>query len=101
MLKRDISRERVFIFLDEIQKLKDWHSKVKILYDLNPKMKIFLSGSAQITMWKGTRESLAGRFFDFKIKPLDFDEYLEFKRIKIDLKRHISVFLQTGVLNQG
>lgn len=106
VLHEDISTKKVFIFLDEIQKLKDWASKVKLLYDMNPSTKIFLSGSAQITMWKGTRESLAGRFFDFVIKPLDFDEYLEFKGADIDIsrekvfekdiKRHLAAFLKSG-----
>jgi predicted AAA+ superfamily ATPase len=107
VLRENISHpQRVFLFLDEIQKLKDWVSKVKILYDMNPSAKIFLSGSAQILMWKETRESLAGRFFDFVIRPLDFNEYLEFKGIEIDktrekvfekdLKRHMAGFLKTG-----
>jgi len=106
VLRADISKKRVFLFFDEIHKLKDWVSKVKILYDMNPSAKIFLSGSAQIMMWKGTRESLAGRFFDFVIKPLDFIEYLEFKEVEIDkrrekifekdLKRHMAGFLRSG-----
>ena len=106
VLREDIAKKRVFILLDEIQKLKGWPSKVKLLYDTNPKLKLFLTGSAQITMWRGTRESLAGRFFDFVIKPLDFEEYLDFKEMKIDrnrekifekdLKRHMSGFLKTG-----
>ncbi len=106
ILREDISKKKVFIFLDEIQKLEGWPSKVKLLYDATPKLKIFLTGSAQITMWRGTRESLAGRFFDFVIKPLDFEEYLDFKGVKIDknrekifekdLKRHMRGFLKTG-----
>lgn len=106
VLQNDISKKKVYIFLDEIQKLDGWPSKVKLLYDSNPKLKIFLTGSAQITMWQGTRESLAGRFFDFMIKPLDFEEYLDFKEVTIDkhrekifekdLKRHMAVFLKTG-----
>jgi len=106
VLREDISKKKVFIFLDEIQKLEGWPSKVKLLYDSNPKLKIFLTGSAQITMWRGTRESLAGRFFDFVIRPLDFEEYLDFKGIKIDrnrekifekdLKRQMAGFLKTG-----
>ncbi len=106
VLRDDISKKKVYIFLDEIQKLEGWPSKVKLLYDANPKLKIFLTGSAQITMWQGTRESLAGRFFDFMIKPLDFEEYLDFKEAGIDrdreklfekeLKRHMAVFLKTG-----
>jgi hypothetical protein len=106
VFRDDISKKKVYIFLDEIQKLDGWPSKVKLLYDSNPKLKIFLTGSAQITMWQGTRESLAGRFFDFMIKPLDFDEYLDFKGAAIDkqrekifekdLKRHMALFLKTG-----
>jgi hypothetical protein len=106
VLRADISKKKVFLFFDEIHKLKDWVSKVKMLYDTNPSAKIFLSGSAQIMMWKETRESLAGRFFDFVIKPLDFNEYLEFKEVAIDkkrekifekdLKRHMADFLRSG-----
>jgi len=106
VLRADISKQRVFLFFDEIHKLKDWASKIKMLYDLNPSAKIFLSGSAQIMMWKETRESLAGRFFDFVIKPLNFNEYLEFKEVDIDkkrekifekdLKRHMASFLRSG-----
>ena len=106
VLHTDISKEKVFIFLDEIQKLDGWPSKIKLLYDANPKLKLFLTGSAQITMWRGTRESLAGRFFDFLIKPLNFEEYLDFKAAKIDrnrenifemdMRRHMAGFLRTG-----
>jgi predicted AAA+ superfamily ATPase len=106
VLQNDIAKKKVYVFLDEIQKLDGWPSKIKLLYDSNPKLKIFLTGSAQITMWQGTRESLAGRFFDFMIKPLDFEEYLDFKEVAIDkrrekifekdLKRHMAVFLKTG-----
>lgn len=106
ILREDISKKKVFILLDEIQKLESWPSKVKLLYDANPKLKMFLTGSALITMWRGTRESLAGRFFDFVIKPLDVEEYLDFKKVEIDrtrekifekdLKRHMAGFLKTG-----
>ncbi|MDD5435023.1 MAG: AAA family ATPase [Nitrospira sp.] len=98
VLHGDLSNQKVFLFLDEIQKLKEWPSKIKLLYDLNPKVKIFLTGSAQITMWKGIRESLAGRFFDFEIQPLNFDEYLEFKDINIDKGRDYSqLYLIHGI----
>lgn len=106
ILKDDLSKKKVYLFLDEIQKLKDWPSKIKLLYDTYPRLKIFLTGSAQITMWRGTRESLAGRFFDFMVKPLDFEEYLGFRKIAIDqsrealfekdLRRHMSEYLKTG-----
>ncbi len=77
----------IYLFLDEIQKLGGWPDKVKVVYDLNPNVKIFLSGSAAINLSKGGKESLAGRSFEFLIEPLDFDEYLDFKEIDIDRKR--------------
>lgn len=87
ILKEKISNIQVFLFFDEIQKLENWPSKIKIIYDLYPNVKIFLSGSAAINLKKGTRESLAGRYFDFVIETLDFEEYLEFKDIKLDKER--------------
>lgn len=89
----DVLRERlsgdrtIYLFLDEIQKLEDWPNRVKIFYDMNPNLKILLSGSAALNLARGSKESLAGRFFEFLIEPLDFDEYLEFKGIDIDRRR--------------
>jgi uncharacterized protein len=51
ILREDLRGKKLFLFFDEIQKLNDWEAKIKILYDLHPRMKIILSGSAQITMW--------------------------------------------------
>jgi len=106
ILKKDIQDETVFIFFDEIQKLKDWEAKIKVVYDRHPRMKIVLSGSAQMKMWRGARESLAGRFFDVTVQPLNFDEYLEFKEIYIDkgrerifekeIRRHFLDYLRSG-----
>lgn len=98
--------ERTYLFFDEIQKLSGWPEKVKMIYDLYPNVKIFLSGSAAIHIKKGTRESLAGRFFDFSIEPLDFDEYLLFMEKQIDkerenvfeleIRQNMDHFLRTG-----
>jgi len=107
ILKDSISKKtRVYLFFDEIQKLDNWPEKIKVVYDIYPNVKIFLSGSAAISVKKGTRESLAGRFFEFHIEPLDLDEYLEFKEVEIDkeredvfeaeIKRHLEGFLRTG-----
>ena len=88
-LRGDFAKTKLYVFMDEIQKLPDWTSKLKLLYDLNPECKIFLSGSAQIMLWKGARESLAGRFFEFQVSPLDFEEYLHFRDVRIDGAREV------------
>ncbi len=77
--KMDIKKDKIFIFLDEIQKLKDFQSQLKIYYDLYPNIKFFISGSTSLFIKKQTQESLAGRLFSFLLKPLDFEEYLLFR----------------------
>lgn len=107
VLKLSLSEAKhVYLFFDEVQKLAGWPEKIKIVYDLYPNAKIFLSGSAALHIKKGTRESLAGRFFDFLIEPLDFDEYLDFIKREIDkdredifelqIRQSFEHFLETG-----
>ncbi|MFH1587980.1 MAG: ATP-binding protein [Candidatus Diapherotrites archaeon] len=85
--KRIADAGKVFVFFDEIQKVRDWESKIKILYDLNPNLKIFLSGSASVSLKRKSSESLAGRMIEFFVKPLSFAEFLEWKNMKIDLAK--------------
>ena len=106
VLKGPLSGRRRYLFLDEIQKLDGWEDKVKIVYDLNPNLKLVLSGSVAVTLLKGTRESLAGRFFDFRVEPLDFDEFLDFRGAEVDkereqlfaseIRRQLNLYLKTG-----
>ena len=88
IIKEDLPRDRkTYLFLDEVQKLEDWPDKVKVIYDMYPSVKLCLSGSAAIAITKGVKESLAGRFFETRVEPLNFDEYLEFSRDDIDRKK--------------
>lgn len=68
---------KVYIFLDEIQKVDDWENKIKVIYDLYPNVKLFISGSASVSLRKKSTESLAGRIIDFQMKPLSFEEFIE------------------------
>ncbi|HCA66796.1 MAG: hypothetical protein A3H61_02890 [Candidatus Jacksonbacteria bacterium RIFCSPLOWO2_02_FULL_44_20] len=77
--------DRIFFFFDEIQKVADWQSAIKQLYDLHPNVKIFLSGSASVTLEKNARESLAGRMIDIYAAPLTFKEFLDWKNNKVAL----------------
>ncbi len=77
----------LYFFFDEIQKLPDWGSEIKIVYDMYPHIKIVLSGSANLLLLSGSRESLAGRYFEYPVKALDYFEYLEFIGEEIDFKR--------------
>ncbi len=74
---------RLYIFFDEVQKVKDWESKIKVYYDLYPKIKFFLSGSASVAIERKARESLAGRIISIKVEPLDFIEFLELNNLDV------------------
>jgi len=71
----------IFLF-DEIQKIDNWEEQIKRLYDLHTNFKIIISGSESLFVRKKSKESLAGRMFEFKIESLSFKEFLSFKDIK-------------------
>jgi len=76
--RKDIQKDQIYVFLDEVQKLDQFQNQVKIYYDLYPNMKFFISGSTSLFIRKKTQESLAGRINTFFLKPLSFSEYLLF-----------------------
>lgn len=75
--------EGVYVFLDEVQKVKDWENRIKVYYDLYPNVKFFLSGSASVGLRRRSKESLAGRIFDFVLDPLNFEEFLELRGLDL------------------
>ncbi len=70
---------KIYLFLDEIQKLSGWQNQIKYYYDTYPDLKFFVSGSSSLFLRKKAEESLAGRIFLFHLPVLSFTEYLRFK----------------------
>ncbi|MEM5771668.1 MAG: AAA family ATPase, partial [Candidatus Aenigmatarchaeota archaeon] len=84
ILRKDFKDvDRIYVFFDEVHKCKDWENKIKVYYDLNPNIKFFLSGSASLIISKQAKESLAGRIYEFVLKPLTFKEFLEMKNVEV------------------
>lgn len=73
------SAGRLYLFLDEIQKLPGWQNQIKYYYDTYPALKFFVSGSSSLFLRKKAEESLAGRIFLFHLPVLSFLEFLRFK----------------------
>jgi hypothetical protein len=83
--ERDYEKEEVFMFIDEVYKLDEWHSELKLLYDALPNIKFVVSGSASLKVEKEARRDLTGRAFYIEVKPLSYKEYFELKfNTKID-----------------
>ncbi len=70
-----------YVFFDEIQYLKDWERHLKILVDSYPNTKFIVSGSAAAALKWHSTESGAGRFTDFMLPPLTFQEYIHLKKM--------------------
>lgn len=64
-----------YIFFDEVQYLKNWEVHLKSLVDSYPYTKFVVSGSASAALKLKSNESGAGRFTEFKLPPLSFQEY--------------------------
>lgn len=70
-----------YIFFDEIQYLKDWERHLKVLVDSYPDTRFIVSGSAAAALKWHSTESGAGRFTDFMLPPLTFQEYIHLKKL--------------------
>jgi uncharacterized protein len=80
IVEKNIQNEKYLILLDEIQKIENWEEKLKRIYDLYSKnIKIIITGSESLFIKKKSKETLAGRIFEFKIETLTFKEFLKFK----------------------
>lgn len=77
-LHRHSDGQRLWVFFDEIQYLKDWEVHLKSLVDTFRSIRFVASGSAAAALRMKSRESGAGRFTDFVLPPLTFSEYLAF-----------------------
>lgn len=84
LFNKNLDSENYLFVFDEIQKIKNWEEQLKRIYDLYPKIKFLISGSESLFIRRKSRESLAGRIFEFKLNPLNFKEYLEFKDKKFE-----------------
>ena len=72
-------RSKSLVVFDELHKLKNWKSWLKGIYDtegLPPA--ILVTGSAKLDTYKKVGDSLAGRFFQFRMHPLDLKEIHSF-----------------------
>ena len=72
---------KIFLFLDEIAYKNDFARQLKNLYDVS-NAKIFASSSSSSVL-RDEKAFLTGREKIIEILPLDFEEFLNFRRIEI------------------
>jgi uncharacterized protein len=63
------------LILDEIHKMKEWKGFVKGVFDTRPaRQAILVTGSARLDTFRQTGESLAGRYFSYRLNPISVRE---------------------------
>ena len=72
-----------YLFLDEIQNVKDWELGVRRIHDTR-KFRIFVTGSSSKLLSKEIATQLRGRAISFEILPFSFREILLARNIKVD-----------------
>lgn len=77
-----------YIFLDEIQEMKNWEKAVRKLRD-EGKYKIFITGSSSKLLSRELSSALTGRHLSYRVFPLSFSEFLKFEKIEMKSKRDL------------
>lgn len=68
-------RKKNLIILDEIHKMPKWKQWLKGLFDTEgTRPQIVVTGSARLDSYKKVGDSLAGRYFHYRLHPLDVRE---------------------------
>ncbi len=71
-----------YLFLDEIQNIKNWEIIIRELHDLR-KYKIFLTGSSSKLLSKEIATQLRGRALSYMLLPFSFREFLKAKNYEV------------------
>ncbi len=83
------SKQKAYVFIDEIQLAPELTSPLKYLYD-HYNIKFVTTGSSSFYLKNLFSESLSGRKFVLELFPLDFEEFLWFKNININFETSFS-----------
>jgi predicted AAA+ superfamily ATPase len=80
------------LILDELHKMPGWKNYLKGIFDTKlGHLKILVTGSARLDMFRQTGDSLAGRFFTHRLMPFSISELQEDA-----LSNNIERFIQRG-----
>ncbi len=75
LMEKSWDRSKEIVIFDELHKMKNWKSWLKGIYDTEKRPPALLvTGSAKLDISKKAGDSLAGRFFEYRLHPLDLKE---------------------------
>lgn len=74
-----LENKKIFVFIDEIQYLKNPSEFLKLMADHHKNIKLIVSGSSSFEIKNKFKDSLVGRTVSFEVFNLSFEEFLIFK----------------------
>ncbi|MCD6227156.1 ATP-binding protein [Candidatus Micrarchaeota archaeon] len=89
--------EKVYILLDEVHKVKGWERFVRSIHERSETESIIITSSVSELISNEYGELLTGRHVDMRVYPLDFCEFLVFKKI-ITGKKNELIFKQNEII---
>ena len=73
--ERSWDRKKDLVIFGELHKMRGWKSWLKGVWDVEgPKPSLLVTGSARLDTARKTGDSLAGRYFQFRLHPFDIKE---------------------------
>ncbi len=75
------NQNRYYVFLDEVQKVKEFEKGINSLRITN-QFSIFITGSNSKMTFLELATDLTGRYVSFKVQPLSFKEIVQYKNVK-------------------
>ncbi|MBC8434055.1 MAG: ATP-binding protein [Desulfobacterales bacterium] len=88
--------EKKYLFIDEIQEIETWERAVNSIFS-EGKVDIFITGSNARLLSSELATLLSGRFVEFHIFSLGFQEYIEFREEKTaDYEKLFREYLKFG-----
>ncbi|MEA3546546.1 MAG: ATP-binding protein [Thermodesulfobacteriota bacterium] len=95
LMEKSWDRAKSLVIFDELHKMKEWKSWLKGVYDTEKRPPALLvTGSAKLDTYRKVGDSLAGRFFQYRLHPLDLKEIQRLQ--SADMEETLDQLLMTG-----
>jgi predicted AAA+ superfamily ATPase len=91
---------KVYLFLDEIQGIKDFNRWVSSKYEKQDQIKFILSGSRRSLIESESSTVLTGRNVLIEVYPFSFSEYLQIKGVVIEGQESIEQLRRSNISHQ-
>lgn len=95
-----VKNKKTYIFLDEIQNVKEFEKTVDSLF-INKDVDLYITGSNAYLLSSELATLLTGRYIEIKMLPLSFKEYMSAFEDKTDISKKFRNYLQFSSFPQA